>query len=129
MRLPDAVQVARDDVVGYLHKYTRVHGLRPELGVTATRIDRPDGGGPGWCAPTPGMRAARRVVVATGYSHNSPTPGLPGLDTFPGDVRHSADYREAVRVHRPARRRGRKLGLGDRPGPARRRRDRDTGPR
>jgi hypothetical protein len=45
MRLPEAVRVARDDVVGYLHKYTRVHGLRPELGVTATRIDRSDGGG------------------------------------------------------------------------------------
>ena len=41
-----------------------------------------------------GVRAARRVVVATGYSHTPRRPDWPGLDTFPGDVRHSADYRE-----------------------------------
>ena len=39
-------------------------------------------------------RAARRVVVATGYSHTPRRPDWPGLDTFPGDLRHSADYRE-----------------------------------
>lgn len=85
--------VARDDLVRYLRDYARVHGLHPELGVAATRIDRSDRGG--WLVHTDtGVRAAHRVVVATGYSHTPRRPDWPGLDTFPGDVLHSADYRE-----------------------------------
>jgi putative flavoprotein involved in K+ transport len=88
--------VARDDLVCYLRDYARVHRLHPELGVAATRIDPSDRGG--WLVHTSaGVRAARRVVVATGYSHTPRRPNWPGLDTFPGDVRHSADYRRPSR--------------------------------
>jgi putative flavoprotein involved in K+ transport len=84
--------VARDDLVCYLRDYARVHRLHPELDVAATRIDRSDRGG--WLVRTSaGVLAARRVVVATGYSHTPRRPDWPGLDTFLGDVRHSADYR------------------------------------
>jgi putative flavoprotein involved in K+ transport len=80
--------VARDDLVRYLRDYARVHGLHPELGVAATRIDRAADGG--WLVHTgTGVRAAQRVVVATGYSHTPRLPTWPGLDTFSGDVRHS----------------------------------------
>ena len=85
--------VARDDLVRYFGDYARDNGLRPELGVAVTRIDAADGGG--WQVSTSdGSRAARRVVVATGYSHTPRRPDWPGVDTFPGDLRHSADYRE-----------------------------------
>lgn len=84
--------VSRDDLVGYLADYARVHGLRPELGVTVTSLDR---AAPGWAVHTSdGSRTARRVVLATGYSHSPRRPDWPGVDTFPGDLRHSADYRE-----------------------------------
>ncbi len=86
--------VARDDLVRYLDDYAREHGLSPELGVAATRIDPADGGD-GWLVSTDdGVRSARRVVLATGYSHTPRRPDWPGVDTFTGDLRHSADYRE-----------------------------------
>ena len=86
--------VARDDLVRYLAAYARRCSLEPELGTTVTRIDRTDTG-PGWLVRTDrGDRAASRVVVATGYSHTPRRPDWPGVDTFTGDLRHSADYRE-----------------------------------
>jgi len=87
--------VARDDLVQYVAAYARKRSLGPELGTTVTRIDR-DGGGDGtWVVRTDrGDRSASRVVVATGYSHTPRRPDWPGVDTFPGDLRHSADYRE-----------------------------------
>ena len=49
----------------------------------------------GWLVRTDrGDRAASRVVLATGYSHTPRRPDWPGVETFPGDLRHSADYRE-----------------------------------
>ena len=84
--------VARDDLVLYLATYARKRSLQPELGTTVTRIDRD---GSGWQVRTDrGDRPASRVVVATGYSHTPRRPAWPGVDTFPGDLRHSADYRE-----------------------------------
>ena len=86
--------VARDDLVGYLATYARKGSIEPELGTTVTRIDRTDTGS-GWLVRTEdGDRAASRVVMATGYSHTPREPAWPGVDTFPGDLRHSADYRE-----------------------------------
>ena len=85
--------VARDDLVQYLATYARERSVGPELGTTVTRIDR-DGTG-GWLVRTDrGDRVASRVVVATGYSHTPRRPDWPGVETFPGDLRHSADYRE-----------------------------------
>jgi putative flavoprotein involved in K+ transport len=87
--------VARDDLVRYLEQYARVQGLHPELGVTVTRIDADVDRGRGWVVRTDGGdRRAARVVVATGYSHTPRRPAWPGVETFPGDLRHSAEYRE-----------------------------------
>jgi putative flavoprotein involved in K+ transport len=86
--------VARDDLLQYLATYARKRSLRPELGTTVSRID-PDGDGGGWLVRTDrGDRTASRVVVATGYSHTPRRPTWPGVETFTGDLRHSADYRE-----------------------------------
>ena len=84
--------VARDDLVRYLSSYADLNGLRPELGVDVARVDED---GAGWVVrTTAGDRPARRVVMATGYSHTPRRPTWPGVDTFTGDLRHSADYRE-----------------------------------
>ena len=86
--------VARDDLVQYLATYARRRSLGPELGTAVTRIDR-DGSGATWVVRTDrGDLPAGRVVVATGYSHTPRRPDWPGVETFPGDLRHSADYRE-----------------------------------
>ena len=84
--------VARDDLVRYLDAYARHAGLRPELGVTVTRVDR---AADGWTVHTDaGDRPASRVVLATGYSHTPRPLAWPGVETFTGDLRHSADYRD-----------------------------------
>jgi putative flavoprotein involved in K+ transport len=87
--------VARDDLVRYLASYARRYDLEPETGVTVTRVDRAGSGDEGWVVRTDHRdRQASRVVLATGYSHTPRRPTWPGVDTFPGDLRHSADYRE-----------------------------------
>jgi putative flavoprotein involved in K+ transport len=85
--------VSRDDLVRYLATYAEVHRLQPELGVEVTRVDAGDG--TPWVVRTDrGDRPAGRVVMTTGYSHTPRRPQWPGIETFPGDLRHSADYRE-----------------------------------
>jgi putative flavoprotein involved in K+ transport len=85
--------VARDDLIHYLREYAELSGLRPELGVTVERIERAEDSG--WLVVTDrGVRAVRRVVLATGGSHTPRLPDWPGLETFPREVVHSADYRE-----------------------------------
>ncbi len=84
--------VARDDLVRYLSSYAEAHGLTPELGVTVSRVDA---AGTGWLVRTDtGDRPAGRVVLATGYSHTPRRPDWPGVETFTGDLLHSAEYRE-----------------------------------
>ena len=87
--------VARDDLVRYLSTYAEVHRLQPELGIEVTRVDESPEPGAGWLVRTDhGDRPARRVVMTTGYSHTARRPQWPGVETFTGDLRHSADYRE-----------------------------------
>lgn len=84
--------VRRDDLVRYLQDYAEALDLRPELGVTATRIEAD---GPGWRVDTTdGPLTADAVVVASGYSHTPHVPDWPGRDTFVGPVVHSSSYRE-----------------------------------
>ena len=57
--------LAKDDYAAYLAGYARRHGLEPELGVVAERVDRT---GDGYTVSTDaGPRRAATVVVATGY--------------------------------------------------------------
>ena len=87
--------VARDDLVRYLEAYGRHEGVEPELNVTVTRVDRDGEVGARWVVRTDtGDRPAARVVLTTGYSHTPRRPAWPGVETFTGDLRHSADYRE-----------------------------------
>jgi NADPH-dependent 2,4-dienoyl-CoA reductase/sulfur reductase-like enzyme len=81
--------VARDQFVRYLEQYAAHHGLEPQFGVEATRIDRDDGH---WAIRTSGGTIpARIVVMASGYTRVPYLPRWPG--TFDGPMVHSAEYR------------------------------------
>ncbi|MDT0614274.1 flavin-containing monooxygenase [Streptomyces lancefieldiae] len=89
--------VARDDVVRYLEKYAEHHQLEIVTGVEVSRVERaPDG--TGWLLHASGGRelTGAAVVVATGYNHTPRLPDWPGRDTYPGGLRHAAEYRNAA---------------------------------
>ena len=84
--------VGRDDLVSYLEEYACRFHIEPELGVEVGRIERHTSR---WRLQTSaGDREADAVVLATSTSHTPYVPDWPGLETFPGSFRHSADYRE-----------------------------------
>ena len=83
--------LAKDDYAAYLAGYARRHGLEPELGVIAQRVDRT---GDGYTVSTDaGTRGAATVVVATGYQRVPVVPDWPGAEQFGGELLHSSGYR------------------------------------
>ncbi len=81
---------ARDAVIRYLEDYARFAGVPIEHGVEVERIDQ---AAQGWRLQTSaGAISATHVVVATGRECVPFIPDWPGLDSFTGDVRHSADF-------------------------------------
>ena len=83
--------LAKDDYAAYLAGYARRHGLEPELGVVAERVDRT---GDGYTVSTDaGPRQASTVVVATGYQRVPVVPAWPGTEDFRGELLHSSGYR------------------------------------
>jgi putative flavoprotein involved in K+ transport len=83
--------LAKDDYAAYLAGYARRHGLEPELGVVAERVDRT---GDGYTVSTDaGPRCAATVVVATGYQRVPVVPDWPGAEQFGGELLHSSGYR------------------------------------
>ena len=83
--------VAKDDLVQYLERYVEVHNLDVRTGVDVKRLERD---GDGWIAHTDaGALWAPRVVVATGYNKHPFLPDWPGLESFTGDLIHSAHYK------------------------------------
>ncbi|KOG36943.1 flavin-containing monooxygenase [Streptomyces resistomycificus] len=86
--------VSRDNVVRYLEKYAEHHELEIITGVEVSRVDRsPDG--TGWLLHATGGRelTGAAVVVATGHNHTPRVPDWPGRDSYTGDLRHAAEYR------------------------------------
>ena len=83
---------SRDEVVAYLDNYQRALGIEPRLGVEVTRATRaPDGR---WHVTAAGEAwNARNLVVASGYNAAPTRPTWPGLDTFPGRIIHSSEYK------------------------------------
>jgi cation diffusion facilitator CzcD-associated flavoprotein CzcO len=83
--------VAKDDLVEYLERYAEVHNLDVRTGVEVDRVDRE---GDGWIVRTSdGDFEADRVIVATGYNKHPFLPDWPGMESFSGDVLHSAYYK------------------------------------
>ena len=85
--------VARDGVVDYLQEYARVHELDVRLRTRVKRIDGEDGS---WTLTANGeSMGAEHVVVATGFSRVPRVPDWPGLESYGGELSHSAAYRNA----------------------------------
>lgn len=83
---------SRQQVVAYLEDYARAFDLRPELGREVRRCTR--GADGMWeVATNAGAYRARRVVVATGLDEVPHVPRWPGLESFPGRIIHSREYR------------------------------------
>lgn len=81
---------SRDQVVAYLQDYAAHFGLAPEFGTEVLRIEPGDP----WTVETvDGQREAGSVIVATGWASSPYRPSWPGLETFPGPVVHSSEYR------------------------------------
>ncbi len=80
--------VRRDDLVAYFGEYAEAEGLDVRTGVRVERLD------PSWRLTTSaGPVEAEHVVVATGYNGAPRIPDWPGVDDFPGELLHSAQYR------------------------------------
>jgi putative flavoprotein involved in K+ transport len=81
----------RDQVVEYLEDYARRMKLRIRFGVEARRLQRRDGG---WSLETSESDLeADNVVIATGHDVEPVIPAWPGKEEFPGELVHSAEYR------------------------------------
>jgi putative flavoprotein involved in K+ transport len=84
---------SRDDLVAYYEAYAQEHRLRVRLNTEAERIDRHRGA---WRLTTrEGTLDAGCVVVATGKYNQPQIPDWDGADGFPGEIVHSARYRNA----------------------------------
>ena len=94
---PDAAPryPSRDEVIAYLEDYARTFDLAPAFGVEVESCRRSDDG---WVIATNrGVRHARQLVVATGFSHVPRRISWPGLETFSGPVLHSSEYTSGER--------------------------------
>jgi cation diffusion facilitator CzcD-associated flavoprotein CzcO len=82
---------SRDEVIAYLDEYARTFELAPTFGVDVERCER--GEDDRWQVHTSrGIRRARNLVVATGFSRVPRRVSWPGLDAFAGPVVHSSEY-------------------------------------
>jgi cation diffusion facilitator CzcD-associated flavoprotein CzcO len=82
--------VARDDLIEYFHAYVAHHAIDVR---TDTRVERITQDDEGWRLDIPtGPMRARNVVVATGYNGAPFIPDWPGLESFTGELVHSAEY-------------------------------------
>lgn len=82
---------SRDQVVEYLEAYAQAECATPSLGVEVRSLERASDH---WIVQTSdGTLQAKAVVVATGANGEAKRPAWPGLETFPGTILHSSDYR------------------------------------
>ncbi|MEA2424237.1 MAG: putative flavoprotein involved in transport [Thermoleophilaceae bacterium] len=83
--------VSRDDLVEYMEDYVAAHNLDVRTGVEVERLERD---GEGWVVHTNnGGFAAGRVIIGTGYNKHPFLPDWPGLESYTGDLLHSAYYK------------------------------------
>lgn len=87
---------SRDQVIAYLENYARAFDLRPQFVTAAIKCAKT--ADDAWEVRTNGgVRRARHLVIATGFSRVPYRPSWPGLGDFAGTVLHSSDYTNGQR--------------------------------
>jgi cation diffusion facilitator CzcD-associated flavoprotein CzcO len=82
---------SRAQMVGYLESYAARFDIRPVFDTAVSRVRRD---GAQWRADSAqGPISAPVMVVATGIADAPHRPAWPGLETWPGSVIHSSQYR------------------------------------
>lgn len=82
---------SRNQVVAYLDQYNKAFGITPHLDTRATSIQKADGS---WVTETNrGTFQSRYLVVATGPFGDPRNIRFPGMETFPGEILHSRQYK------------------------------------
>lgn len=85
---------SRQQVVEYLHRYSRYFQVEPEFFTTAESVEKTQ---QGWLTTTNrGLIHSRFVVAATGAYGKARTFQCPGLESFPGPVLHSSQYQSGA---------------------------------
>jgi putative flavoprotein involved in K+ transport len=94
----------RDDLVEYLEDYARRHELGVRFETEVNRVDPvpggrgADGSAPRWLLDTSsGEIGTSFAVIATGHDAKPRFPDWPGANAFPGELLHSAEYRNPER--------------------------------
>jgi len=85
---------ARDQVVTYLESYAKHFDLdiRFNQRVTSTRREHGQ-----WLIQTQDtLHASSNLVIATGYSRQPLKPAWQGLESFPGKILHSSEYKNGA---------------------------------
>jgi indole-3-pyruvate monooxygenase len=87
---------SREQVIDYLERYSRHFDLVPRLGQAVQAVRR--GADGRWTTITrDGPLDSAQVVLCTGKSGVPVRPRWPGLESFPGEVLHSAQYTSGER--------------------------------
>jgi len=82
---------SRDQVVAYLELYAKEMGIQPVFNTKVTSIEKAD---EGWVIKTnKGTYLAKYVIVCTGHTHKPHIPWKEGIESFPGRIMHSAEYK------------------------------------
>ncbi|CAM3412759.1 NAD(P)/FAD-dependent oxidoreductase [Occultella aeris] len=89
--------VARDDLVSYLEQYAAHHRLDVQFGAEVTGIDRTPTGAWRVTLTDGGILTVAHVVVAAGNSNTTVPLGVPGADTFTGDLVPGSEYTNGIR--------------------------------
>ncbi|MBS1567201.1 MAG: NAD(P)/FAD-dependent oxidoreductase [Bacteroidetes bacterium] len=82
---------SRTDVIDYMEDYCRDFGIQPLFNTTAASIQKE---GEHWVTQTNnGSFSSRYLIMATGPFSRPRPIRLPGMDSFPGPLLHSYEYK------------------------------------
>ncbi len=82
---------SRQQVVDYLDAYRSAFNINPVFSTQALSLERC---GDHWTVDTNGQSfKSRNLVMATGVFHKPNSIQIPGMDSFPGKIFHSSEYK------------------------------------
>ena len=82
---------SKQQVIDYLENYVREMDLQPEFNTTVNRLSKED---EHWLIETnKGTIQSEHVIVCTGNTNKARRVNKPGLDSFPGKIIHSSEYK------------------------------------